>query len=241
MDLLCLLLNGTEQLVTHGGAELAVMVVEDLLHLQDALAAEVVQAPLLVALLGARARHELCSTGREPGCSYRLPLWRLGLLHQVLDLHLVVVDRLEEVVLSLWSVDVLGLLLTMVKVDALVLHVVHLHWWLLLHGHLVVVVVVLVLHLLPFTGVGDVLVIVIVVAEDIWPVLLHHLSLLDDPGLSVGRDQDATGTSALLGCDRQIKVSMVIDIVDEEVIQNKINSSDSIINFNTSCNNRNKG
>ena len=54
LDLLCLLLDGTEQLVTiKGGAELAVMVVEDLLHLQDALAAEVVQAPLLVALLGA--------------------------------------------------------------------------------------------------------------------------------------------------------------------------------------------
>ena len=134
-----------------------------------------------------------------------------------MDLHLVVVDRLEEVVLSLWPVDVLGLLLTMAKVDALVLHVVHLYWWLLLHGHLVVVVVVLVLHLLPFTGVGDVLVIVILVAEDVWPLLLHHLSLLDDPGLSVGRDQDATGTSALLGCDRQIKVSMVVELLDEEV------------------------
>ena len=95
-----LLLDGVE-LASDGRAVLALMAIENLLHLQDALAPELVLAPLL-GLLGARA-HQLCGSVRELWNAERLPLWWLLLLD------LLVVDRLQLRVLPLGPVEVLRL------------------------------------------------------------------------------------------------------------------------------------
>ena len=86
------------------------MAIENLLDLKDALAPELVLAPLL-GLLGVRA-HQLCSSVRKLWNPKGLSLWWLLLLD------LGIVDRLEKIVLSLRSIDVLGL----VKVDILAIH-----------------------------------------------------------------------------------------------------------------------
>ena len=87
-----MLLLDCSELLSDGRAVLALMTIENLLHLQDALAPELVLAPLL-GLLGVRP-HQLCSSIRKLWNSKRLSLWRL-----LLDLG--IVHRLEEIVLSL--------------------------------------------------------------------------------------------------------------------------------------------
>ena len=128
LDLLLLFLDGAE-LVTDGGAVLALVAVENLLHLQDALAPELVLAPLL-GLLGARA-HQLGGSVRELWNTERLSLWRLLLLD------LLVFDRLQLRVLPLGTVEVLRL--AVVDILPVHLHLVGLvsgHWYI----HLLIVV-----------------------------------------------------------------------------------------------------
>ena len=107
------------------------MAIENLLHLQDTLAPELVLTSLL-GLLGARA-HQLGGSVRELWNTERLSLRRLLLLD------LLVFDRLQLGVLSLGPVEVLGL----VGVDILPVHL-HLIGVVAGHGsihlHLLIVV-----------------------------------------------------------------------------------------------------
>ena len=130
LDFLLLFLDGAE-LVTDGRAVLALVAVENLLHLQDALAPELVLTSLL-GLLGARA-HQLGGSVRELWNTERLSLWRLLLLD------LLVFDRLQLRVLPLGPVEVLRL--AVVYILPVHLHLVGLvsgHWY--IHLHLLIVV-----------------------------------------------------------------------------------------------------